>query len=160
MFVTQEQFDYIKERYKKYKEQDYPGIDRRMIRIVDYLNRIDGVATIWCCEGHYGQLQEWHDDLLLMADVIVGVRDINALSSLFEIVKVVNRKVESPLALKIELGELIWLEADSSIDYYPTARLCRNYRLDKPEDEERIKLNNLLLLSESIWEVIKENHNV
>lgn len=160
MFVTQEQFHYLKERHRKYKEQDYPGIDRRMIRIVEHLNKIDGVATIWCCEGHYGQLQAWQDDLLLMADVIVGVRDVQALSSLFEIVKVFNRKVESPHALKIELGELVWLEAVSFSDYYPTARLCRMYRLEKPQDEERIKLNNLLLLSESIREAIKDKNEI
>lgn len=46
-------FNNLKEEWGTIRKSGYEGIDPEMIELVELFNSIPGVATTWCCTGHY-----------------------------------------------------------------------------------------------------------
>ncbi|MDD2879793.1 MAG: hypothetical protein PHQ58_05105 [Rhodoferax sp.] len=54
MFVNDEEFVALKARYNEYAACEFPNCDKLMIPVLQKINTLCGVTTIFCCEGHYG----------------------------------------------------------------------------------------------------------
>lgn len=53
MFVSDEEFVQLKNRYKEYEACDFPNCDDKMIPVLQKINSLDGVVSVFCCQGHY-----------------------------------------------------------------------------------------------------------
>lgn len=52
MFATKEQVEKLKQRTEKWKAIDYRDCDPLMKPIINIFNDYEGLATVFCCEGH------------------------------------------------------------------------------------------------------------
>lgn len=52
MIVSKDQFRVLKERWQQVVDNNYKGIDHRIVSSLCMLNEIPGIATVWCCSGH------------------------------------------------------------------------------------------------------------
>lgn len=60
-YVSKKDFELYKKRSEDYKNNGYPNCDKKMIPIIDYINTLDGVCAVWCCEGHIEKDNDrWH----------------------------------------------------------------------------------------------------
>ena len=50
--VDEELLTMFKERFKKWGEVDFACCDPNVLPILKKLNTVDGLATVWSCEGH------------------------------------------------------------------------------------------------------------
>ena len=158
MFVTQDQFDQLKQRYQDYKKEGFPNLDKGMKDIIELLNEIPGIVTVFCCEGHYSTLPEtdrWHDS----AQLLVATKDFEAFEKLYLIYENTMMRLKKRTQLTLRHRHLIWpFRADTDV-WYPLNELLYDYwAIGKVAFEEN-KHTYLSTLVDAIQSV-KENQHV
>lgn len=52
VFVNDEQFSQLQERYQRWKEQGFSELDDGLLPLLEKLNRLPGLVTVSSCVGH------------------------------------------------------------------------------------------------------------
>lgn len=157
MFVTQEQFDQLKQRYKDYKEEGFPNLDKGMKNIIESLNEIPGIVTVFCCEGHYDN----SSDGRIKLDVITAVLDQSALETLYKIHLLIAKEINTPVCGQVCLHELVWpIQEHDSVDLsilYPVACLEHFYFVWHSDKEDQVKQTHIRVIENAIQSVKDKN---
>lgn len=163
MFVTQEQFDQLKQRYKDYKEEGFPNLDKGMKNIIESLNEIPGIVTVFCCEGHYDNTSDRDSTGRIKLDVITAVLNQSALGALYKVHSLVAKELDAPLCGQVCLHELVWpIQERDWVDLsilYPVACLEHFYFVWHSDKEDQVKQTHIRVIENAIQSV-KENYNV
>lgn len=162
MFVTQDQFDQLKQRYSEYQDDGFSGLDKGMENIIQELNKLNGVVTVWCCEGHYKPPRKQGSSAGARMHVVMAVTDQTALKNIYDICEAIGDKLEFPVHCRLELVRLIWPTGESTLknNTYPTVCLNLYYRIPAPEQESKIKEERIKFFEEAIRYVSVKQRNV
>ena len=158
MFVTQYQFDQLKQRYQDYKEEGFPNLDKRMKNIIESLNEIPGLVTVFCCEGHYPtspEIDRWHDS----AQLLVATKDLEAFEKLYSIYENTSMRLKKRVQLTLSHRHLLWPFYTDAELWYPLNELLYNYWGVGEAAFEENKQTYLSTLVDAIQSV-KESQNV
>lgn len=163
MFVTQVQFDQLKQRYQDYKNEGFLGLDKGMKNIIEMLNEIDGIVTVFCCEGHFDDKHSYTSTGRIKLDIVTSVLNQTALEALYKVHLLVSREINSPLCGQICLHELVWpIQDRDSLDMtmlYPVACLEHFYFVWSSDKEDQVKRLHISIIENAI-QTVKENQNV
>lgn len=163
MFVTQDQFDQLKKRYQDYKDEGFIGLDKGMKNIIESLNEIPGLVTVFCCEGHFDDKHNRTPSGRIKLDVIVSVLDQAALEALYKVHLLVAKEFNSPLCGQVCLHELVWpIQERDWINLsmlYPVACLEHFYFVFSSDKEDQVKRLHINMIENAI-QTVKENQNV
>ena len=121
MIVTEQQYDKLNQRYEEYKEAGLPNLDPGLIRAVKLINQIDGLVSIFGCEGHFHQDggQEYY--------IIMVCRDHTAYAMLHNIFLNVANRIAAKHALQLSHFHLIWPIYGEEQFWYPVVKLGYTY---------------------------------
>lgn len=76
VWLNEEQVNFYQTRFQLWKELGYSQADTSMIPLLELMNQLPGVATVYCCDGHLEQ------DLFVMFAVTRESRSV--VDQLFE----------------------------------------------------------------------------
>lgn len=158
MFVTQVQFDQLKKRYQDYKYEGFPNLDKGMKNIIESLNEIPGLVTVFCCEGHYPSSSEtygWQDN----AQLLVVTKDLKAFEKLYSIYENTSMRLKERAQLTLNHMHLLWPFYTDAELWYPLNELLYKYW---DADEAAFEENKQTYLSTlvNVIQSIKENHEI
>jgi len=158
MFVTQAQFDQLKQRYIDYKDEGFPNLDKGMKNIIESLNEIPGLVTVFCCEGHYSPSPEtdrWRDS----AQLLVATKDLKAFEKLYSIYENTSMRLKKRVQLTLNHRHLLWPFYTDAELWYPLNELLYNYwgiGQAAFEENKQTYLSTLVNVIQSV----KENRHV
>lgn len=161
MFVTQSQFDQLKKRYQDYKDEGFPCLDKGMKNIIEMLNEIDGIVTVFCCEGHYDNVDDRDSIGRIKLEVITAILNRDALDFLYKVHLTASKQLNTPLCGQICLHRLVWpIQERDSLDLsmlYPVACLEHFYFVWSRSKEDQVKQLHIRVIENAI-RAVKENY--
>lgn len=78
-YCDKELFCMYKQRNIDYKKNNYPNCDKLMIPLIYYINQMNGVTTVFCCESH----PEYEDYMFQTMTVVSGIIGYKKLHKLY-----------------------------------------------------------------------------
>lgn len=140
MFVTNEQYIALRERYDDYAKSGFPGLDAGLQQVLEIINTVDGLISLWSCSGHVTEGQETNLIHMTNANVILAVRDQHAFDRLYRIYENMLSVMSNHYQhmVKLKLSRLVWPMSRDSDDiriWYPTVELSVIYYIIDPATE-------------------------
>ncbi len=162
MFVTNDEFLALKRRHSEYAHRGYPNLDEGMREIIPLLNEIDGLVTVFCCEGHFKETVNTDRPGMLKMSIITSVLNVAALETLYRIHSNLPKTTGGHLNAAVIITRLVWPVQGEYMDLdklYPVACLEYLYYVQSEAQEKQVKASVFQFVKEFIQSE-KEQQNV
>ena len=110
MFLSSQEFSELKKRYADYEKEGFPGNDKGMNDIISSLNKIEGLVTIYCCEGHFDP-DQWNKTKKSSSRfyILFGVLNVSALNTVHKLYqKLFDHTFSGKEYTNLEFSRNVW----------------------------------------------------
>lgn len=107
MFVNDEEFVALKARYNQYEACNFPNCDKLMIPVLQKINSLAGVTTVFCCEGHHESDEGNYENMGSRIYVLLAVTE-DGFPSIHRLYQELTQRLNMTHRVDVAFHQSIW----------------------------------------------------